>query len=248
MEINSNQQAAIDRYLRGELKGSDLDNFLKQLENNPAMATALDTQEKMAQGIEHYGNRQLRKRLQNISAKVKSDQSASDTKSRKSNFRMLWMGMAAAIALLLVAYFLWPQANTNQLLTEYYEPAAFSISREGDNSEALARAERFYNTQQYEAAIPVLQKLLEAQPEASNLQLALGNAQFNSNNPVQAVATFQDIIDQKNPLFSDQAKWYLALTHLKLEQIEVCKNLLRELANDSEADFHQQAIDLMGRL
>lgn len=250
MEINPNQQEYIDRYLRGELKGQELEEFFETLKNDPVMANALQIQESIVQGIEYRGNQELKKRLQQISSEARDKKitpaSAPNNKARV--IRYVIIGLAAAITLLIISTFIFQKTDTEQLFANYYQPSQFSITRQIDIEAEIARAENFYNNANYTAAIPVLQGLLRKQPENAAIQLALGNALLNSEAPERAIAEFQNIIERNAPLYIDQAKWYLALTHLKLGNIENCKKLLQELVSDNEADFHTQAVNLLKEL
>ena len=242
MKINRDQQESIDRFLQGQLEGDNLDDFLKEIKTNPAMAKELQIQQDMAQGIEFHGNRQLRQRFRKISAEVKNN--TGKTKNNKG--RIIKFILAAAVIILLVCFNLFFQKPASEkLFAQFYEPSVLSITRNGDADNQLAQAEKLYNNKNYNAAIPLLQSILKTQTQNSQIQLALGNAYVNDDKPESAIQQFQSILDRNDALYADQAKWFLALTYLKTNQLEKSKGLLEELANDTGADFHEEAEDLV---
>ena len=161
------------------------------------------------------------------------------------------LSVAAASALFFFCWqFIANQKNTpEQLFAQTYEPYTASIStRDATAEESLTQANEYYNAEKYKDAIPLLKTALSNQPKNSNLELALGNAYLSSHQIDLAISHFQNIIQRKDALYIDQAHWYLALSYLKNDQVEKCKNILELLANDSKADFHVEAKQLLKKL
>jgi len=103
MDISQTQQDLLDRFLQGKLSGTELDGFLNQVENDSNLSNALQSQKAMAEGIESYGNAQLRNRFQKISAEVKKETPPINEVNKSKKGRIVKMaGIAAAVAAMLI--------------------------------------------------------------------------------------------------------------------------------------------------
>lgn len=247
MEINQHQQESIDRFLRGALHGEDLDNFYKEIEDNPIMAKALKTQQSLAEGIEFHGNQKLKKRLQKISQEARREKPAKRPQ-RVGIIRLAIITAAAVILFLVVNRLFFSIPNPQRIFVQYYQPSELSLTRQTDLETKVAQLEDFYTNENYEEAIPLFRELLAAQTENNNLRLALGNALLNTGDSEEAITQFQNILDRNDPLYTDQAKWYLALAFLKRGDQQRSKPFLKELIADPEADFHDQAVEVLEKL
>ena len=195
----------------------------------------------------------MAERIKAIRQKMKEEETKSIPipTENKGKILKMFLAVAAASALFFFCWqFIATEKNTpEQLFAQSYEPYAASISTRGLTSEkSLIQANSYYNGQNYQAAIPPLKTALSNHPNNSDLELALGNSYLFSNQIDLAITHFQNIIQRKDPLYTDQANWYLALSYLKNDQPEKCKNILQLLAGDSKADFHQEAAELLKKL
>lgn len=241
-------QEKLDRYIKGQLQGTDLTDFQREINNNPMLAKEVKKHQVIAKGIEAYGNEKLKQHLKQFRAGM-LEESKPQKKSTGKIIRFI-IAAAAAVAFLIFMRQLWPQAATSQqLFAQSYEvyDASFS-SRDTDAAIDLAQAEKLYKSKAYQQAIPLLENAVQQQSTNAQLQLALGNAYLLNEQAPKAIPLFQSIINRNDALYGDQAKWYLALTYLKLEQTANCKQLIEQLASNPEADFHQEAKALLVQL
>jgi len=243
----------IDRYLLGKFNEEEEKNFQQNLEDDTELAKDVKKRQSIISGLEALGNEKMAERIKSVRQKMKEDEIKSNPDVKKNNGRIVRMLLAAA-AISALFFFSWQflsnhNNNPEQLFAQSYQPYATSIvTRDVNSAENLVQADAFYKARNYQAAIPLLNTALTNQPSNSNLELAIGNAYLSSDQIDQAIIHFQNIIQRKDPLYVDQARWYLALSYLKNNQKEESKNLLNILVADSGADFHQEAESLLKKL
>lgn len=149
------------------------------------------------------------------------------TTKQWSGFR--WLRPAIGLAVVaLIALLIW-QPWQSSLVDTYYEPYALNIIARNGDKEALAKAEKAYQSGDYAAALPVF----EQYPTNVEVQLAKGNAAYNLGKLDLAASTFQQIASG-NSIYTSTANWYLALTYLKQEKLAEAKIILQKIPNNSE--------------
>jgi tetratricopeptide (TPR) repeat protein len=50
----------------------------------------------------------------------------------------------------------------------------------------------------------------------------------------KANKSFEEVVEDKDNLYLDQARWYLSMCHIRLGNIEEARNTLQALADESE--------------
>lgn len=246
-------QDQLDRYILGQLNQQEAKDYRLLLANNADLAKEEKKRRSIISGIDALGNEQMRERIKAIRLKMKESEALPAVETKKGKIRIFRIVAAAAatVALILFSwqYISQPSSSPNQIFAQTYQPYDASLStRDVNGAEHLIQADTYYKSKKYELAIPHLKTALNTQPTNSNLELALGNAYMASDQVGQAINHFQSIIDRKDALYSDQARWYLALCYLKMEKLPSCKKLLSILAQDANADFYQEAKELLKKL
>ncbi len=247
MNIDDRQQDLIDRFLQGSLDGAELDRFLLEIEKNSILKKELQNQQEIMEGIEFHGNKNLRQRFSKISEEVKKERKSKGSSNGKI-IRFILVSAAAIALLVMVSNLFFQNPDSKDLYAQFYTPYQFSNDRSSSLNKETAAAHQFYNKQDYTQAIPILKTILETQPNNTRTQLAYGNALMHTDQDDLAILEFQKIINRKDNLYSDQAKWFLALVYLKTEKLESSKSLLQQLSEDTKTDFHKEAKELLSKL
>ncbi|MEM9920503.1 MAG: tetratricopeptide repeat protein [Bacteroidota bacterium] len=236
----------IDQYLMHQLDDESRHKFEQQLAADSDLAEAVELRRILVRGIRTQSRDQLKQRLQRIH---QTHQSSSKPKSRGFLYILIAVGLIAAI---LLALFLLRPAPPEpaKLYATYYQPYQVTLGSRDLNSDSpqIAQVESLYQSGQYQAAKSLFESLLAADPSNGMLQLGLGICQLEEGQLEPATTTFQAIIDQNNPQFKDQGRWYLALTLIRSNQAEQAKSLLEQLAQDPDADHHRDAQTLLQEL
>ncbi len=247
MGPNEKQIEFVGAYLRGELEGEELSDFLKELEENASLKEELNIQQAIQDGIEYRNNQEVRSRLN----KIASENKTSEKNTRIVPMRIVKMvsSIAAVTLLCFAAYFLLNQSSDiDSIYATYFEPSELTITRSTNQEADLVKVKELYNTRKYKKALPLFEKIISENPSSSNLRLAYGNTLLTCNKINLARQQFNYIIDAKDPLFSDQSRWYLALLELKDGRVDQAKEALSFLVDDANSDFFTEAQALLKEL
>lgn len=247
MELDEKQIELVGLYLQGRLKGDERTNFLAEIDQNPLLKEELETQQAIQDGIEHRNNQELRTRFKAIAAETQK--APENSRVIPMRFVKMAASVAAVCVLCFAAYFLLNTPSDSQsLFANYYEPSELTLTRSTDLQEDLVKVKELYNTKQYDEALPLFKNIIDKDPTSSSLRLAYGNALLTCKKIDQAREQFDYIIDANDPLYSEQARWYLALLKLKEGNLKSAKNDLNILVNDKNSDFYNEAQALLGEL
>lgn len=247
---SQNQQELIDQFLQNELKGQELTDFLEKLKSDSNLAQEVELQKLLARGIQDQGNQELRERLKHIHQDVKNSKSSSKKSIGRFRKTRLVATFAAMGILLMIAFNFWNSSLTNDdLFVEFYQPFQVKlVSRDEMSGNLESRVEATYKAGDYKNVVKLLIELREKKENDSRVLLGLGNAYLNLGNYQNAEESFNEIIKNKDELYLDQAKWFLALTYLKSGKMEKCKGLLRQLTNEETTDFYEEAKALLTKV
>lgn len=245
MKKEKDRNQKIDRFILGQMPEEEVITFKKQLRDDPSLQKEVALQEKIIQGLKAHRNQELKTKLKAIHQEV--------TGSPKQRKLVVWWRYAAAAASILligaIAYWMFiPTPNYAALYQANYEPFNMGGNRSDTNQLLLIKARDLYITQQYKAALPMLETLAQESTDSLNYQLALSICHMELGQLSEAHQLLEIIIAAEDVLFSDQARWYLALLHLRQNRKTEAKTLLNKLAQNAEADYHQKAIELLKAL
>ena len=232
----------LEAYLRNNLDETERAAFEQRLETDPDLRAELELYRQIREA-----NRD--ERLDALEAKMQAAASAyqeAKDQPHRGKIRPLWLWAAAAIliaALLFFGgrqFFLPAPADPAQLYAEYAQ-REFSFQEMSDGSE-LSEIEALLESDQYAAALPRLNVYLFENPDAPDVLLAKGIALLETGQSSQAIATFTDLGEQYS-LYRTEARWQIALAHLKEGRITESLASLRQLPE--EASRYPEAQQLM---
>lgn len=221
----------IEDYLSGNLNESQKAKFEERLKNDNAFRLEVELRKDIEVVLAD-------KQKNNVFDAVKKAETQYFRKEEKVTIGLKrYLPYAAMIALLLVAYFVAYQLANNaapeQLFTEYYQPYETYTQTRSQENKTLHTFEEgltFYEQKEFDKAIGIFDELLikEFNPAVS---FYLGVSHLELNNLDEAINQLSPISNQQNN-FSMQAKWYLALIYLKIDEPEKAKPLFKLLANN----------------
>jgi tetratricopeptide (TPR) repeat protein len=188
--------------------------------------------------------------------------------TRKRRKRNITQGLIGFAAVCLLGLTLWKgipllqQWNQDQNLVEqstppdpvslsvsFFQPHELNLqpSRTRQVTRLVERSQTAYQAARYEEAIPELKALLEASSRRTDARLALGICYLALDSTSQAAQQFIPIID-RNKGYTQEARWYLALTYFRAQMLIQALGLMEEIAS-TEGHFRQQeARDFLTRL
>ena len=157
-------------------------------------------------------------------------------KSDNKNKRKFIYRISAAAAVLIVALGFWSlfslKPTSAELFAEYYKP--YSIidgqTRSGIQAdEKFVEIARLYKNEQYNDVGSKLEVLLKEGSSSPKILLIYGITLIEQDKYEKAISTFNVILKQSGE-FSIEAKWYLALCYLKMNDKSNADKLLTELS------------------
>lgn len=230
-----------ERYLNGEMEGTELITFEKELQENEDLANELALFSDVLEGIEANGDEALERTLKGVESKLEKDnffdQPSSSKIIKMNNSKSTWMrplAIAASVAVLLGAgfYLMKPSDSQNSssdmatVFAEYNQPDKAKIAKILDNLESsgfadenknkadsLVQALSFYEKGEYKTAISSINEYLERYPEDNTAKLYLGLSLLQDEEYGKASKHLMPLAELEEFEHQDMAKWYLALCY-----------------------------------
>jgi tetratricopeptide (TPR) repeat protein len=230
------QMQEIEDFLANRLPAAESARFREKIVTDSFLAREVDMFRDLMEGVSRQGRGEVKGRLQQLEATLRAAEepklpSPNLVKSRP----LLWWGEVAAVVLIGVCAYAWLSraSHSEKLFTQFYEPypnvvAAVERGAAVQGEEEVAF--RLYEEGQYAAALPRLQRMLRSNGHAADLLFYAGIASIELGQYAQAQAYLQQALQLPPHAFTPQATWYLALVHLKREQMEQAAALLEGLA------------------
>ncbi|MFP2997076.1 tetratricopeptide repeat protein [Spongiivirga sp. MCCC 1A20706] len=217
----------LEKYFSGELDASEQLEFDSLLKTDADFKAEFELQQDIQQAIK-LSERADKKRLLQ---RYEEDRAAVD--NAKASKRK-WLPIAAAIALLFslgiyIGSNIAPSGNS--LYDNYYEMypnTVYSITRSGGEESPERSAFEAYEGGDYPGAINYFNQL-HKQDGLKNLHFYLGQAYLANEEYENAVIAFKSVI-KANEDFTQESRWYAALSYLKQDNIKEAKNVLKEIA------------------
>lgn len=238
----------VEKYYRGMLHGSALEEFHKREKTDEAFASAVQSYKDIFQAIEYFGKQEeIANTIAEWDHEIKkkqsegSDQTLTIGKSRTFyiNRQRVYWAAAAVITLTIVSYiwvFKTSTPDTSKLYEAYYQPypSVFNPNVRGsdDTVSMEKKAMAAYNQGDYATAAKYFETILKKDRDDQDItRLYLANC-YLSTDSISAAKEILLNISAQSPV-SDQATWYLALAQLKLQDVEGASALLEKLKRDS---------------
>ncbi|MEL6560339.1 MAG: tetratricopeptide repeat protein [Bacteroidota bacterium] len=147
---------------------------------------------------------------------------------KRKNSKRVLLRIAATVTLLLIAtLFLWqasPSKN-ERVFAAYFKQYPIPANLRGENVETnLNEGFMAYETQNFSKALPIFNN---SDDNSVSIKMYIGNCYLGIDRPEKAAEVFSS-------LDSEEAQWYLALTYVKMNQINEAREVLEALEIKSE--------------
>lgn len=233
----------IEHYFNAKLTGAEKQQFETDLTANTDLAddTAFYLQARVAaQRAAHEGL--LKEKHQQWSALAND---SSKTLSRNS-----WIGIAAAVLLIILSIFYFNDSFQKDLSVRAENYLANNLKELplhlSDEEQSLQGAIQDYNQQKYKESIVSAVTYLVQHPSDADALKVIGLAQLQLQKYDEALPYFQQLAAQTQ-LYSNPGKYYKAITYLLRDQPgdqEKAKNLLNEII-EKNLEGKQEALKLL---
>jgi tetratricopeptide (TPR) repeat protein len=231
------QMQEIEDFLANRLPAAASARFREVIAHDAFLAREVDLFRELVEGVSRQGRGEIKGRLQRLEATLRAAEEPSlSLPSPAKAWPLPWWSEVAAVFLIGVCTYAWlsRSSHAEKLFAQFYEsyPSVTAPVERG----AVAQGEKaaafgLYECGQYAAALPRLQGLLRNNGHAADLLFYAGMASIELQQYARAQAYLQGALRLPAHAFTAQATWYLALVHIKREQMEQAAPLLEGLAS-----------------
>ncbi len=212
MPDKENKYELIEKYLNGELTGSELASFEESLLTDPNLQEEVALHKGLHDFISNEAEMKLRSQL-----------AVADRESRKGkviSFNMKFLAVAASIIVIFfTGYFLLNTKNNDgkKLFAQNFQAYQMVISsRGGNNGDSIeSKAVNLYQQGLYDQSVSYWNALIEK--DSTNMWAIFyrGICFLSLKKSTEARKDFEKVIAVGNNLFVQQAAWYEGLSYLQ---------------------------------
>lgn len=246
--MNEHRFDEVENYLTNKMSGEERKRFEQRCEEEPDLSAEVDETQILIDGIRFAAAERSREdvldQLQRYTGREEEREAARFeigrfTRSKQMNWSMM---AVAASALLLIGLGLFifskaKQVTPDQIFAEYYEtfPNLEVRNVRGMQGELDLRRQAYwaYDQQDYEEAEELLTDWLSADAGTDADLFYLALTQMELKKWESALQALQKV-DEAGGKYSMDAKWYMGLTYLKLDQKEKAKAALKEVLHTAQ--------------
>lgn len=235
-------ESLMDKFVRKEISKEELKDLEIESLINPNVESELKLINDISKGIEIVGNEDLKLVLDKIHYQ--------NFKNKDNNSQGIkWIWVCSALILFVLSLFIFKKYFAKHTVVknnyaEYFEPYIPSLTTRGSGMQK--RIKDFgeaYGQKRYERALIIIDPVLEKSNNEFILIAAI--CAMETHDYEKSNYLFDKIINSNDYYYLDHAKWYKALSYLKQNKNIKAISLLNELANDQNADHHNQAKNLL---
>ncbi|MGB3466954.1 MAG: hypothetical protein WBA74_16865 [Cyclobacteriaceae bacterium] len=207
------QQELIEKYLNGELTGSDKAAFEEKLSSDDALKESVSLTAELISGLKGAFLRQ------EIAAIHREEQLKTPIgkpeKDSKPVRKIYWTyGIAASIGLLMMVWLGFFQTTSDEdLFAEYYQEYPNLVSLRNNEANSFTEGMKYYTAGQYEKAIPLLESETSASQSENERKFYLSISYLSVGQADKAIDYLQELDTTQNR-FQQQVNWYLGLALL----------------------------------
>jgi len=231
--------ARIEDYLDDLLTPTDRADFEAQLSAHPELAADLEqvreARARLARQLaEQNDDAALTTTLQAIGQQHFSSTATPSPSLRAAqppSSRRWWLAAAAVIAAAFITWLMWPKADTPaRLYAEHrrFPEANFTFKGSENAAQSLQTTANFFNQKNYTAALGGFQQYFSTGADNLEARFFTGLCQLELGKTAEAESTFSTLRDGSSA-WAGEAAWYLALTHLRSQNLEACAAMLRQI-------------------
>lgn len=234
------RERLIEKYLEGSITPKEMRTFDEWMVGDKDFKAEVGFQLEIRSSLRQQDDANFRQKLVGL-----------ENQAPKTNSKRFWIGIAASLiglAMLGMWWFLFPVENS-ALFQAYYttqrnihEPLTRANGQENLTYEAFLA----YEKEEWQAALDLFSSLEENSPE-EYIDLYLGNCQLQLGKYIEAIQSFEALLDSEDLDLRHRGAWYLALAELANGNTGRAKELLLQLASESGA-FSPQAKELMEKI
>ena len=239
----------IEEYLLDKMSSKEKEIFEQKLTKDTNLKQEFDIINSIFQSTELSVKEKMKIDLENIHRR--NFQTTKPPIAKIVRISPFYKRAAIVFLLICASISLWVFSNQNgsipqdQLYASYFEPTELAISYRGNQANReLENLQELFNAKKYRVFISELEDYKMDENDNPVLKLAKGQAHLELNQFSLAENNFKSLLT--NPLYKDQANWYLGLSYLKQGKSKESLNYLSEITNQNK--YGNLAKELMEEL
>ena len=217
----------INGYFEGSLNENQLEEVNRLLKTDSEFASELTFQKELQHSLKKEERKDIKSLFNSLNENTK--------KPKAKVFKLRPWLVAASVALIvgLSSWFLFfnsPAVNTAELYAANFTPydnVIQPIERGNELEDLKTKAFTAYENGEYPAALQLF-KELHTKQNNSYIDFYSAMVLMQLDKQKEAIPLLKKYIEKQGEL-KDRASWYLALAHLKLDEIKNCKKELEKL-------------------
>ena len=224
----------IERHNAGEMSDVEKQWFRKELDGNEKLRNEVNLRKRTDEVLKKQNVMSLRNKLSEIES-IRREAKKPVKKSKKSVYIKYAAVFAGLVLIGSIALFSGKNLDNEKIMKRYYkvyEPPTSQRSAQSGMDADFTLALEFYNTRDYEKAAILFNKVLESKPNDMQTVLLKGVSNFEEKKYPEAKQSFDEVIDDKDNLYIDQAQWYLALCYLNTNEKEKAKQIFNVIGKE----------------
>lgn len=238
--------ALINLYLEGNLSDDEIDIVEQRMEKDPVFQARVEIirDTEVAQKL---GTPEFRNIVEEVGQSYKKS-SHGQKKTISIGYRK-WV-MAASILALLVSGFLLlyvfsSPADSEQLYAEYFTPYPNNMTVRNDvENDLLSTAMGLYDAEKYQEAIAAFERI-EKNERSETVVFYEGLSYLSDSQPKKAILKLSLVADNDQSNYQIQAKWYMALAHIKDRASDKAKQLLNDISMNTKSEVYAKKAKLL---
>ena len=235
----------IDDFLLGRMSETELKEFKKLQSMNKEFASRVRQRQENLQYVDLLGDLALKERVKRLHKNAVKNLPA------EKRFNIIPFLKYAAVIIFIITAGLWfmqGPISGQDVFNNNYQAYELNFGDRGNNLEDITiSAGQLYADGDYKKAIDLFNTIPDNQTNAK-ARLAKGISYLEIADFKNADIAFQKLIDDKDPIYEDHAKWYLAMSYFKSGNDAGAKILIQEIVNKPGRFNHQKAKDILEKI
>lgn len=229
------QVELIEKYLNGQMAVHERTAFEKRLQSDPVLARKTFSYRESFINHLSAGKYKIKNGIIAVGKKSSSlSKSMADLNFKKNITKVIGLILIMLIGLISFYFFIDKSPDYTALFNQYYNETLSTHPLLTDREVVDTYGITHYQNRDFSRAIPALEKEIIATPGDARLYLYLGLSYLESDVDDKAKLNFEKAESMSDGRYWDSATWYLALTEIKLSQIEEAKQNLTELIRKND--------------
>lgn len=242
----------IQNYLLGTMTETDRRAFEKNIQQNKELATEIQERQEIQFVIKNEKQIEIDQLVQEVITEnpLPTDHNPGNPPSSgPSGFNWFWLLGTVLMVAIGLGLYQWntaaPDIDVSQVLEEYLRPSENILQLEEGAIDPVNLGMQAYDAQQYEEAIPFLERYLANTPDET-IQLYLAVSYLYTNQTNNAIRLLNSLQSLNDPVVSEEATWYLGLAYLQIEDWRKASNTLQQIKTNST--FYKEAQEVLQKL